>query len=45
VAEIRVLERDAAGLVVTVPALRWGRTAFVAEAGWERLRALVGDAL
>ncbi|MGW7359626.1 TadA family conjugal transfer-associated ATPase [Streptomyces sp. NPDC054802] len=45
VAEIRVLERDAAGLVVTVPALRWGRAAFVAEAGWERLRALVGDAL
>lgn len=45
VAEIRVLERDAAGLVVTVPALRWGRAAFAAEAGWERLRALVGDAL
>jgi pilus assembly protein CpaF len=45
VAEIRVLQRDAAGLVVTVPALRWGRAAFVAEAGWERLRALVGDAL
>ncbi|GGW55347.1 TadA family conjugal transfer-associated ATPase [Streptomyces xantholiticus] len=45
VAEIHVLERDAAGLVVTVPALRWGKGAFVAEAGWERLRALVGDAL
>ncbi|MEW2634146.1 TadA family conjugal transfer-associated ATPase [Streptomyces sp. NPDC048389] len=45
VAEIRVLERDAAGLVVTVPALRWGKGAFVAEAGWERLRALAGDAL
>ncbi|ATW49753.1 TadA family conjugal transfer-associated ATPase [Streptomyces xantholiticus] len=45
VAEIHVLERDAAGLVVTVPALRWGKRAFVTEAGWERLRALVGDAL
>jgi pilus assembly protein CpaF len=45
VAEIRVLERDAAGLVVTVPALRWAKGAFVAETGWERLRALVGDAL
>ncbi|UYQ63537.1 TadA family conjugal transfer-associated ATPase [Streptomyces peucetius] len=44
-AEIHVLERDAAGLVVTVPALRWGNGAFVAEAGWGRLRALVGDAL
>lgn len=45
VAEIHVLERDAAGLVVTAPALRWGKGAFVTEAGWERLRALVGDAL
>ncbi|ALC21828.1 TadA family conjugal transfer-associated ATPase [Streptomyces pristinaespiralis] len=44
-AEIHVLERDAAGLVVTVPALRWAKGAFAAEAGWERLRALVGDAL
>ncbi|MFH8929782.1 TadA family conjugal transfer-associated ATPase [Streptomyces pristinaespiralis] len=43
--EIHVLERDAAGLVVTVPALRWAKGAFAAEAGWERLRALVGDAL
>ncbi|GGT27737.1 hypothetical protein GCM10010271_34500 [Streptomyces kurssanovii] len=44
-AEIHVLERDAAGLVVTVPALRWAKGAFAAEAGWERLRILVGDAL
>ncbi len=44
-AEIHVLERDAAGLVVTVPALRWAKGAFAAEVGWERLRALVGDAL
>jgi pilus assembly protein CpaF len=44
-AEIHVLERDAAGLVVTVPALRWAKGAFAAEAGWERLRTLVGDAL
>lgn len=43
--EIHVLERDAAGLVVTVPALRWAKGAFAAEVGWERLRALVGDAL
>ncbi|MFJ3105931.1 TadA family conjugal transfer-associated ATPase [Streptomyces sp. NPDC086835] len=44
-AEIHVLERDAAGLVVTVPALRWAKGAFATEAGWERLRTLVGDAL
>ncbi|MEV4684204.1 TadA family conjugal transfer-associated ATPase [Streptomyces kurssanovii] len=44
-AEIHVLERGAAGLVVTVPALRWAKGAFAAEAGWERLRILVGDAL
>jgi pilus assembly protein CpaF len=44
-AEIHVLERDAAGLVVTVPALRWAKGAFAAEAGWERLRTLVGDVL
>ncbi|MET9421023.1 TadA family conjugal transfer-associated ATPase [Streptomyces sp. NPDC006540] len=44
-AEVHVLERDAAGLVVTVPALRWAKGAFATEAGWERLRTLVGDAL
>ncbi|WP_037774109.1 TadA family conjugal transfer-associated ATPase [Streptomyces pristinaespiralis] len=44
-AEIHVLERDAAGLVLPVPALRWAKGAFAAEAGWELLRALVGDAL
>ncbi|MFD7613019.1 TadA family conjugal transfer-associated ATPase [Streptomyces sp. NPDC059828] len=44
VAEVHVLERDAAGLVVTVPALRWGATGFVRERGWERLWALIGGA-
>ncbi|MEV0961944.1 MULTISPECIES: TadA family conjugal transfer-associated ATPase [unclassified Streptomyces] len=42
VAEIHVLERDATGLVVTVPALRWGAEHFVRERGWERLRSLIG---
>jgi pilus assembly protein CpaF len=41
VAEVHVLERDASGLVVTVPALRWGAEAFTRERGWERLRALM----
>ncbi|MEW2082056.1 TadA family conjugal transfer-associated ATPase [Streptomyces sp. NPDC005283] len=45
IAEVRVLERDVAGLVVTVPALRWGKEAFVYERGWERLRSLIGGAL
>ncbi|MBT2399279.1 TadA family conjugal transfer-associated ATPase [Streptomyces sp. ISL-100] len=45
VAEVHVLERDAAGLVVTVPALRWGAEAFSYERGWLRLRALIGGAL
>ncbi|GBQ02994.1 pilus assembly protein CpaF [Streptomyces spongiicola] len=42
VAEIHVLERDATGLVATVPALRWGAEHFVRERGWERLRSLTG---
>ncbi|AWK10396.1 pilus assembly protein CpaF [Streptomyces spongiicola] len=42
VAEIHVLERDATGLVATVPALRWGAEHFVRERGWERLRSLIG---
>ncbi|MFF0445826.1 TadA family conjugal transfer-associated ATPase [Streptomyces sp. NPDC004609] len=45
VAEVHVLERDPAGLVVTVPALRWGPDAFARERGWERLAAMVGGAL
>ncbi|MGR8009200.1 TadA family conjugal transfer-associated ATPase [Streptomyces hypolithicus] len=45
VAEVHVLERDAAGLVVTVPALRWGEDAFTYERGWGRLRALLGGGL
>ncbi|MEU4130739.1 TadA family conjugal transfer-associated ATPase [Streptomyces wuyuanensis] len=44
VAELHVLERDAAGLVVTVPALRWSAAHFVRERGWERLRSLIGGA-
>ncbi|MEU1076695.1 MULTISPECIES: TadA family conjugal transfer-associated ATPase [unclassified Streptomyces] len=44
VAEVRVLERDAAGLVVAVPALRWGVGGFIQERGWERLRVLLGGA-
>ncbi|WP_406862283.1 TadA family conjugal transfer-associated ATPase [Streptomyces sp. HUAS MG47] len=40
IAEVHVLERDAAGLVLTVPALRWGADGFVRERGWERLRSL-----
>lgn len=45
IAEVHVLERDAAGLVVTVPALRWGDEGFVHERGRERLRSLIGGAL
>ncbi|MBC9714672.1 TadA family conjugal transfer-associated ATPase [Streptomyces sp. TRM66268-LWL] len=45
VAEVHVLERDAAGLVRTVPALRWGERAFVYDQGWERLRGILGGGL
>ncbi|WP_327325171.1 TadA family conjugal transfer-associated ATPase [Streptomyces sp. NBC_01210] len=45
IAEVHVLERDQAGLVVTVPALRWGAEAFAYERGWERLRSLIGGSL
>ncbi|WP_229919353.1 TadA family conjugal transfer-associated ATPase [Streptomyces minutiscleroticus] len=45
IAEVHVLERDASGLVVTVPAVRWGAEAFVHERGWERLRGLLGGAM
>ncbi|MFD5080329.1 TadA family conjugal transfer-associated ATPase [Streptomyces sp. NPDC058371] len=41
IAEVHVLERDPSGLVVTVPALRWGAEAFAYERGWERLRGLL----
>ncbi|SDK44640.1 TadA family conjugal transfer-associated ATPase [Streptomyces indicus] len=44
IAEVHVLERDAAGLVRTVPALRWGERAFAYDRGWERLREIVGGA-
>ncbi|MFJ3909576.1 pilus assembly protein CpaF [Streptomyces sp. 2132.2] len=44
VAEVHVLERDAAGLVVTVPALRWSARGFAREPGWERLRPLLRGA-
>ncbi|MFG2330149.1 TadA family conjugal transfer-associated ATPase [Streptomyces sp. NPDC048604] len=42
IAEVHVLERDPAGLVLTVPALSWGADGFVCERGWERLRSLAG---
>ncbi|MGW7517025.1 TadA family conjugal transfer-associated ATPase [Streptomyces sp. NPDC054796] len=42
IAEIHVLERDAKGLVTTVPAALWGERGFVAGRGWERLRRLCG---
>ncbi|MDN3296167.1 TadA family conjugal transfer-associated ATPase [Streptomyces ficellus] len=45
IAEVHVLERDGRGLVVTVPALRWGAEGFREERGWERLRSLIGGAL
>ncbi|OON81041.1 TadA family conjugal transfer-associated ATPase [Streptomyces tsukubensis] len=41
IAELRVLDRDPSGLVVTVPALRGGGGGFVRERGWERLRGLL----
>ncbi|MGW5866289.1 TadA family conjugal transfer-associated ATPase [Streptomyces sp. NPDC055239] len=41
IAEVHVLERDPSGLVVTVPALRWGEKEFVRERGWERLGSLL----
>ncbi|MEV0846429.1 TadA family conjugal transfer-associated ATPase [Streptomyces sp. NPDC049954] len=43
IAEIRVLERDSAGFVRTVPALRWGERAFHRETGWPRLRELLDE--
>ncbi|MFB6948061.1 TadA family conjugal transfer-associated ATPase [Streptomyces niveus] len=45
IAEVHVLERDSAGLVVPVPALRWGAEGFAYERGWPRLRTLIGGAL
>ncbi|MFC8915376.1 TadA family conjugal transfer-associated ATPase [Streptomyces sp. NPDC047821] len=45
IAEVHVLERDARGLVETVPALRWAAEGFRHERGWERLRSLIGGAL
>ncbi|MGW0534242.1 TadA family conjugal transfer-associated ATPase [Streptomyces sp. NPDC003032] len=41
IAEVHVLERAASGLVVTVPALRWGAEAFTEGPGWERLKTLL----
>ncbi|MGX9921554.1 TadA family conjugal transfer-associated ATPase [Streptomyces sp. NPDC002248] len=43
IAEIRVFARDPAGLVTTVPALRWGEETFVREEGWPRLRELLRE--
>ncbi|MEV3990057.1 TadA family conjugal transfer-associated ATPase [Streptomyces sp. NPDC049837] len=44
IAEVHVLERDVRGLVVTVPALRWGAEGIRHERGWDRLRSLIGGA-
>ncbi|MFD8919861.1 TadA family conjugal transfer-associated ATPase [Streptomyces sp. NPDC059569] len=44
IAEVHVLKRDPAGLVVPVPALRWGAGGFADDRGWPRLLALVGGA-
>ncbi|MFJ2672737.1 TadA family conjugal transfer-associated ATPase [Streptomyces sp. NPDC087525] len=44
IAEVHVLERDPAGLVVPVPALRWSAGGFADDRGWPRLLALVGGA-
>ncbi|MFC9267665.1 TadA family conjugal transfer-associated ATPase [Streptomyces zhihengii] len=45
IAEMHVLERDANGLVVTVPALRWGAETFMPGPGWRDLRVLMGEGL
>ncbi len=42
IAQVHVVQRDASGLVVTVPALRWGAEAFTYETGWPRLAELLG---
>ncbi|WP_338698823.1 TadA family conjugal transfer-associated ATPase [Streptomyces sp. Q6] len=42
VAQVQVLERDAAGWVRSVPALEWGERGFVPREGRERLEGLVG---
>ena len=43
VAEVHIVDRDAAGLVVTVPALRRTGDAFRREPGWPRLAQLLGS--
>ncbi|MFJ4964828.1 TadA family conjugal transfer-associated ATPase [Streptomyces sp. NPDC088729] len=45
IAEVHVLGRDTAGLVVTVPALSWGADGFVPGRGWERLASLIEGVL
>ncbi|MEV1019800.1 TadA family conjugal transfer-associated ATPase [Streptomyces sp. NPDC050264] len=42
VAQVHVLERDAAGWVRTVSALEWGERGFVPGEGWARLGELLG---
>ncbi|MDQ8706695.1 TadA family conjugal transfer-associated ATPase [Streptomyces sp. LHD-70] len=44
IAEVCVLERNDAGLVVAEPALRWDAEAFAYERGWPRLQRLLGGA-
>ncbi len=40
IAEVHVLDRDAAGFVTTVPAALWGPDGFRRARGWDRLAAL-----
>ncbi|MFE7117437.1 TadA family conjugal transfer-associated ATPase [Streptomyces sp. NPDC057654] len=40
IAEVHVLDRDAAGFVTTVPAALWGPDGFRRGRGWDRLAAL-----
>ncbi|NEB80599.1 TadA family conjugal transfer-associated ATPase [Streptomyces sp. SID14478] len=42
IAQVHVLERDAAGWVRAVPALEWGERGFVPGEGWARLGGLLG---
>ncbi|GHF62761.1 hypothetical protein GCM10010218_50310 [Streptomyces mashuensis] len=42
VAEVHVLDRDAAGFVTTVPAALWGASGFVRGPAWARFGALCG---
>ncbi|NBE49854.1 TadA family conjugal transfer-associated ATPase [Streptomyces boluensis] len=44
IAEVCVIDRSSTGLVVAVPALRWGAESFAYERGWPRLQRLLEGA-